>query len=127
MSGIKRIDVRFVRVVLMGLLAAFVLSACASDGGSSEAAATDTPPPSGSKFAKVELGSDDNDVRKVLGNPDDTNNYQTGKSWIPFYYGSDTHRTDWLYEGQGRIVFSRNRYSGGLKVIRVMYNPDDKL
>jgi len=64
-------------------------------------------------------------VRKILGEPDDSNAYVTGKAWIPFYYGSDTMRTDWMYRGVGRVVFSRNRYSGGLKVIRVIYNPSE--
>ena len=67
----------------------------------------------------------DVEVRKILGEPDDANAYMTGKSWIPFYFGSDTARSDWNYQGTGRIVFSRNRYSGGLKVIQVMYNPDE--
>jgi len=28
-----------------------------------------------------------------------------------------------MYKGQGRVVFSRNRWTGGLKVINVLYNP----
>ena len=47
----------------------------------------------------------------------------TGKAWIPFYFGPDATRTDWMYKGQGRVVFSRNKYSGALKVIRILYNP----
>jgi hypothetical protein len=27
-----------------------------------------------------------------------------------------------MYQGQGRVVFSRNRYNGQLKVIKVLYN-----
>jgi hypothetical protein len=49
----------------------------------------------------------------------------TGKAWIPFYYGGDTYRTDWMYKGKGRVVFSRNQWSGALKVIRVMHNPNE--
>jgi len=30
-----------------------------------------------------------------------------------------------MYNGKGRVVFSRNRYSGSLKVVRVIYNPDE--
>jgi hypothetical protein len=30
-----------------------------------------------------------------------------------------------MYKGQGRVVFSRNRYSGNLKVVRVIYNPGE--
>lgn len=68
----------------------------------------------------------DTDVRRILGEPDRSNAYMTGKSWIPFYYGSDTARSDWMYSGQGRIVFSRNQYTGALKVIKVLYDPDEE-
>jgi hypothetical protein len=29
----------------------------------------------------------------------------------------------WRYQGQGRVVFSRNQYSGELKVVEVFYEP----
>lgn len=110
-------------------IAAVALLACASGsgGGSSEsqakAAASDAAPPAGSPLSKVETGMNDTQVRNILGNPDNANAYMTGKAWIPFYYGTDTRRTDWMYKGKGRVVFSRNQYTGGLKVIRVIYNP----
>ena len=34
----------------------------------------------------------DNRVRRLLGDPTETNAYMTEKSWIPFYYGIDTFR-----------------------------------
>jgi hypothetical protein len=108
------------------------LAACASGGrGSDEAAPAkaaapaDVPPPAGSPLSKINPGMNDTEVRKVLGEPDDANGYMTGKAWIPFYHGPDTSRTDWMYKGRGRVVFSRNRYSGNLKVVRVIYNPDE--
>lgn len=108
------------------------LIACASGGGGSDeatpakaAAASEVPPPAGSPLSKVTPGMGESDVREVLGDPDNQNSYQTGKAWIPYYHGPDTSRTDWTYEGQGRVVFSRNRYSGKLKVVRVIYNPDE--
>lgn len=82
-----------------------------------------TPPPAGSKMAEVTNGMADTDVRRILGEPDSSKSYQTGKAWIPYYYGPDTARTEYIYKGIGRITFSRNRYSGGLKVIRVDYDP----
>jgi hypothetical protein len=104
---------------------------CASGGGgggaAADAAAEQMQVPSDSPLAKIELGMSDEEVRSILGSPDDSNAYMTGKQFIPFYYGPDTRRTDWLYRGQGRVVFSRNAYSGGLKVIRVLYDPDDTL
>ncbi len=108
------------------------LAACASGGRGSDqpasakaSATSDMPPPAGSPLAKVDLGMNDTEVRKVLGEPDNANGYMTGKAWIPFYHGPDTARTDWMYKDQGRVVFSRNRYSGSLKVVRVIYNPDE--
>jgi len=80
--------------------------------------------PKTSPLSKIELGMSDTRVRNLAGDPDDANMYQTGKAWIPFYYGTDTHRSDWLYENEGRVVFSRNRYSGHLKVINVTYDPE---
>ncbi len=126
-------------LLLTAVLAA--LGACASgSGGSSGApssttaaepaakpatAPADVPPPAGHPFGTITLGMNDAEVRKLLGDPDNANAYMTGKGFIPFYFGPDQTRTDWMYKGKGRIVFSRNQYSGGLKVIRVMYNPSE--
>jgi hypothetical protein len=87
------------------------------------AKAADAAPPKGTRLANIALGMTDLDVRKAIGEPDSAKNYMTGKAWIPFYWGPDVARTDWMYKGQGRVVFSRNRYTGGLKVIRVTYDP----
>jgi hypothetical protein len=118
--------------LLIATLLCIGLSACASGGGGSDeaapakaAAASEVPPPAGSPLSKVDPGMGESDVREVLGEPDNANSYQTGKAWIPYYHGPDTSRTDWMYKGQGRVVFSRNRYSGKLKVVRVIYNPDE--
>lgn len=81
------------------------------------------PAPAGSQLAKITNGMADTDVRRILGEPDSSKSYQTGKAWIPYYYGPDTARTEYIYKGVGRITLSRNRYSGGLSVIRVDYDP----
>lgn len=80
--------------------------------------------PKSSPLSQIELGITDTRVRKLAGEPDDSTRYQTGKQWISFYFGSDTHREDLLYHAQGRVVFSINRYSGNHKVIKVTYEPD---
>lgn len=125
------------RILSILLLSGFVLAACASDGGGSSSDGSQaqsrsrnypagySAPPPGSKFAEVRMNSTEYDVRKLLGEPDRANAYMTGKAWIPFYFGSDVARTDWFYRGQGRVVFSRNRYTGALKVIKVLYNSDE--
>jgi hypothetical protein len=81
------------------------------------------PIPKGHPFAKIQEGMSDSDVKKILGDPTDRHEYVTGKAFIPHYYGSDTSRSEWTYKGKGSIVFSRNRYSGSLSVVEVLYDP----
>jgi hypothetical protein len=81
------------------------------------------PIPKGHPFAKIQEGMSDTDVKKILGDPTDRHEYMTGKGFIPGYYGSDTSRSEWIYKGKGSIVFSRNRYSGNLSVVEVLYDP----
>lgn len=92
----------------------------------STAPSADSPvaPPADSKLAKIKTGMADTAVRRILGEPASSRSYMTGKRWIPFYYGPDTRRVEYIYSGLGRVVFSRNRYSGSLKVISVSYNAD---
>jgi len=119
-----RISVVLVASLAFGLMVG--TGGCASSGGSASAApAADVPIPSSSPLAKIEIGMNDLAVRKAIGEPDDANMYMTGKAWIPFHYGPDTHRTDWKYSGVGRVVFSRNRYSGALKVVKLIHNPEE--
>ena len=129
-STMRRIAMAFALALVIGtgVGCANGSGAGGSGGGGGAAQAEASPygdPPAGSALAGIEVGMNDTQVRNALGNPDNSNAYMTGKAWIPFYYGPDTHRTDWMYRGQGRVVFSRNRYSGGLKVIRVLYNPNE--
>jgi hypothetical protein len=122
-----------VSLVLLAFAVA-VLGACASRSGGEPAGASSTTqaaaprvvaPPTDSPLSQVKVGMNDLQVRKLLGEPDNANAYMTGKAWIPFYFGTDTTRTDWMYKGMGRVVFSRNQYSGALKAIRVIYNPGE--
>lgn len=90
----------------------------------SPAAAAKAVAPASSPLSQITPGMADTDVRRILGEPTRSRSYMTGKAWIPWYYGSDTARTAYTYAGQGEVVFSRNRYTGGLSVIRVDYNPN---
>jgi hypothetical protein len=83
------------------------------------------PAPAGSRLARVELGMSEGKVASILGQPTSQENYQTGKAWIPYYYGSDTSRLDYKYKGVGVVVFGRNRYSGKTRVIQVDYDPTE--
>lgn len=122
-------------VVLLAAVA-LALGACASNGGGetsgtsgSEPAQTAAPkgvaPPAGHRMAKLELGMGPGDVSAIMGDPTSTQTYMTGMAWVPFYFGSDTHRTDWKYRNQGRVVFGHNRWSGTMKVIRIDYDPSE--
>ena len=78
--------------------------------------------PPGSPLAEIEFGMSPEDVRRILGDPDDRLNRLTAKAWIPFYTGPGTHLRDWIYEGEGRVVFSL--HDGSLEVLDVVYDPD---
>jgi len=79
----------------------------------------------GHPLARVQEGMQPPQVQEIMGQPTTRQTYQTGMSWIPYYWGSDTHRTDWKYKGTGRVVFGHNRWSGVTKVIRVDYDPQE--
>ena len=83
------------------------------------------PAPAGTALARVKLGMSEPEVAAIMGVPTSQSNYQTGKAWIPYYYGSDTSRLDYKYKGVGVVVFGRNRYSGQTKVIRIDYDPNE--
>jgi len=122
-------------IALAAALALAAAAGCASStqssstttGSSTESSAagsqpTGVAPPAGSPMAKVQLGMAPGQVTEILGEPGQRKNYMTGKSWIPFYYGSDSTRQEWKYKGQGRVVFSQGSFSGW-KVMRVDYDP----
>ncbi len=112
-------------MAILAMLAMLTALACASEPGEGKESPY-SDPPTGHEFTKDELNMNDIDVRRILGDPEHSNAYITGKAWIPYYYGPDTARSDWMYTGEGRVVFSRNRYSGALKVIRILYNPNEE-
>ncbi len=116
----------FKRQLASALCLAIMMSlgaGCASGGGGGEEAAKVAPIPANSKLAKIKPGMSDLDVRNKLGAPDYQRAHQTGKAWIPYYYGSDTHRMEWMYKGLGKVVFNQNRWSGALKVRHAVYDP----
>jgi hypothetical protein len=99
---------------------------CAGSGGATAEPAM--APPAGSPLAKVTVSMSEQEVREFLGAPDNSNSYMTGKAWIPYNFGAgDKSRTDWMYKGQGRVVFTQNQWNGRLSVIKVLYNPDEMM
>lgn len=111
-------------LVMLSLIALLGVG-CAGNGGATAKPAA-VAPPAGSPLAKVTVGMSEQEVRELLGAPDDSNSYMTGKAWIPYNFGAgDKSRSDWMYKGQGRVVFTRNQWNGRLSVINVLYNPDE--
>ena len=84
-------------------------------------------PASDSKFTQLEIGMGIKQVTDMVGQPTDQGSYVTGKAWIPFYFGSDTYRTELVYKGQGRLIFaggSMGNYSSG-NLIWIVHNAQE--
>jgi hypothetical protein len=59
-----------------------------------------------STFTKLQIGMSMKQVADLIGQPTDRGAYVTGKAWIPFYFGSDRHRYEFVYKNQGRLIFA---------------------
>lgn len=82
--------------------------------------------PANSPFAKVKLGMTQGQVHEVLGQPTDSKSYQTGKAWIPFYFGPDVTRFEEYYKGVGVITYSGSGIGGThWTVLRASYNTNE--
>ncbi len=82
--------------------------------------------PANAPFAKIKVGMSQGQVHSILGQPTDSKVYQTGKMWIPFYFGSDTHRTEELYKGMGKITYTGMGIGGvNLTVFKAIYDPSE--
>jgi hypothetical protein len=80
-----------------------------------------------SRFNKLQIGMSMRQVVDLIGQPTDQGAYITGRSFIPFYFGSDRHRFEMAYKGQGRLVFaggSIGDFSGG-NLIWIIHNASD--
>ncbi|MBL4831058.1 MAG: outer membrane protein assembly factor BamE [Aliivibrio sp.] len=123
------------RHILSVVIVASTVVGCASTTNSSNAetktksveTTTKVNIPEKSKFAKIEKGMSMNQVVELIGSPSDTTSYMTGKSFIPFYFGTDAARKEALYKGEGRIVFTGGTGFGfnKFKVYQIIYNPKE--
>jgi len=79
-----------------------------------------TPVPGG-KLAKVKIGMSMRDVVSLIGAPDRADRHETGKRWIPLYFGTDAQRVEALYKGEGCLTYTGgNVYGeGGAQLIRI--------
>ena len=85
------------------------------------------PPPPKSRMAQITPEMREPQVMKIMGAPDDSKAYVTGKAFIPYYYGPDTTRFAAYWKGEGRVIFmGGNAWGGGRgKVVRVEYDPSE--
>ncbi|BEP33908.1 hypothetical protein GmRootV59_08820 [Variovorax sp. V59] len=84
-------------------------------------------PARNSRFTRLQIGMSAKQVTDLAGPPTDQGAYVTGKAFIPFYFGSDRHRYEMTYKGQGRLVFAgggMGDYSSG-NLIWIIHNPNE--
>ncbi|MGJ7553989.1 hypothetical protein ACSFBX_31905 [Variovorax sp. RB2P76] len=84
-------------------------------------------PARNSKFTRLQIGMSAKQVTDLAGQPTDQGAYVTGKAFIPFYFGSDRHRFEMTYKGQGRLIFAgggMGDYSGG-NLIWIIHNANE--
>jgi hypothetical protein len=108
---------------------AVFLCGCASSAPVSNTPAVDNGPVAAGQpiqnknfFAAITPKMTPEQVMDVLGAPGLITSGQSGKQWIPFYYGSDATRVYWSYKGIGLVVFSKNRYNGNMAVVETRYD-----
>lgn len=134
------------------LMVTMMIAGCASQqqgagtasGASSATAASSTPgvrtvksrdgsfegemvgtPAANSKFAKLQIGMTMREVTGLIGGPDDMIRHETGKRWIPFYFGNDAQRLQVIYKGEGCLTYTGGNVFGGgdSELIRITAAP----
>lgn len=71
-------------------------------------------PQAGSKFAQLQIGMSMGEVQDLMGRaPDRSHSYESGKRWIPFYFGNDARRVQALYKGEGCLIMTGGNIWGG--------------
>jgi hypothetical protein len=71
-------------------------------------------PAANSKFAKLKIGMEMQEIQTIMGrSPDRSHGYESGKRWIPFYYGNDARRVQALYRGEGCLIVTGGNIWGG--------------
>lgn len=91
------------KFISKALLIAFVFSsavAYAQKDGSNAA--------NGSLFSKLKLEMGTSQIYDLIGQPNDSRTYETGKRWIPYYHGTDSRRTELIYKNEGRLTIGGN-------------------
>jgi hypothetical protein len=81
-----------------------------------------------SRFSKIQIGMTMSQVNGLIRAPDDMNTHETGKRWIPFYYGGDVRLTEAYYKGEGCLTYTGgNQFGGGAgTLIAINADPSGK-
>jgi len=129
----KRSAVLFASLILVAGAYGCKTTSSAESGSTKEAPAKEAPAksekavkkapaiiPASSPLAKVKMGMPQAQVYDLIGQPTSTRVFPSGKQFIPFYYGPDTHRTGAFFKGLGRVVFS-----GADQVVEIEYDPSE--
>ena len=82
--------------------------------------------PANSKWAKLQIGMHQSEVERILGVTSNIRGYVTAKAFIPFYYGTDSHRYEAVYAGQGSVAYTGGGMGGGQGML-MMINYDPKV
>ena len=82
--------------------------------------------PPGSKWSRLQIGMTQIEVERILGATPNIRAYVTGKAFIPFYYGTDRHRYEAVYAGQGSVAYTGGSFGGGAGIL-MMINYDPKI
>lgn len=83
-------------------------------------------PAEGSRFAQLEIGMSMQDVQELLDRaPDRFHTYESGKRWIPFYFGNDATRLQALFREEGCLIFTGGNVwgGGGSELIQIEADP----
>jgi hypothetical protein len=83
-------------------------------------------PAADSKFAKLKIGMQMQEIQNIMGHsPDRTHTHESGKRWIPFYFGNDVRRLQALYKGEGCLTFADGNEWGGAggELIKITVDP----
>jgi hypothetical protein len=78
------------------------------------------------KFSKLVIGMETPEVQEVMGRtPDRSHTYESGKRWIPYYFGNDARRMQVLYKGEGCLIFTAGNIWGtaGGDLIQITFDP----
>jgi hypothetical protein len=80
-------------------------------GGKAETAGN---PVGTGKFAALKAGMQMSEVQNIMDRaPDRSHTYESGKRWIPFYFGNDARRMQALFRGEGCLIFTDGNVWGG--------------